>query len=240
MLIGVESRAAERNAETAGFGAVCRRSTGGRRPRSRSPLPRGHSAFLAYVTTTPIRRAGSKGAARKRPLGDTKNALLVGGQLAGSLKIVFGDEDLAPAAEGRAPEDPSRRDVGVAVDAVDALAAKESTSRVSAAPSSGTTVNRTLSTHSSSHSQPGNGSLADPREGDSLTATTGGLRRVVAARLYCSDDLEPSLRDPCDPGRDDSWRSGQRRTAHRWIHLSGESRRSNLHRVEAKPPRLGG
>lgn len=36
-----------------------------------------------------------------------------GGQLAGSLKIVFGHEDLAPAAEGRAPEDPSRRDVGV-------------------------------------------------------------------------------------------------------------------------------
>ena len=98
------------------------------RQATKIPLtPRGHSAFLAYVTTTPIRRAGSKGAARKRPLGDTKNALLVGGQLAGSLKIVFGDEDLAPAAEGRAPEDPSRRDVGVAVDAVDALAAKEST-----------------------------------------------------------------------------------------------------------------
>ena len=80
--------------------------------------PRGHSALLAYVTTTPIRRPGSKGGQLQR---------LVGGQLAGSLKIVFGDEDLAPAAEGRAPEDPSRRDVGVAVDAVDALAAKETT-----------------------------------------------------------------------------------------------------------------
>jgi hypothetical protein len=69
---------------------------------------------------------------------------LVGEQLAGSLEIILGDEDLAPAAEGRAPEGPSRRDVGVTVEAVDVLAAEE-TARASAAPSSGTTVNRTVS-----------------------------------------------------------------------------------------------
>jgi hypothetical protein len=50
---------------------------------------------------------------------------LVGEQLAGSLEIVFGDEDLAPAAKGRASEGRSRRDVGLTVEAVDALAAEK-------------------------------------------------------------------------------------------------------------------
>jgi hypothetical protein len=58
---------------------------------------------------------------------------LVGEQLAGSLEIVFVDDDLAPAAEGRAPEDPSRRDVGVTVEAVDALAAEETAKSLSRA-----------------------------------------------------------------------------------------------------------
>jgi hypothetical protein len=58
---------------------------------------------------------------------------LVGEQLAGSLEIVFGDEDLAPAAKGRAPEGPSRRYVGVTVEAVDALAAEETAKSLSRA-----------------------------------------------------------------------------------------------------------
>ena len=125
MLIGVESRAAERNAETAGFreSVDAQLAAGDQDPADAERTLR----VLGVRNDDADPPRGSKGAARKRPLGDTKNALLVGGQLAGSLKIVFGDEDLAPAAEGRAPEDPSRRDVGVAVDAVDALAAKEST-----------------------------------------------------------------------------------------------------------------
>jgi hypothetical protein len=58
---------------------------------------------------------------------------LVGEQLAGSLEIVFGDEDLAPAGKGRAPEGPSRRHVGVTVEAVDALAAEETAKSLSRA-----------------------------------------------------------------------------------------------------------
>jgi hypothetical protein len=56
---------------------------------------------------------------------------LVGEQLAGSLEIVFGDEDLAPAAKGRASEGRSRRDVGLTVEAVDALAAEETAKSLS-------------------------------------------------------------------------------------------------------------
>jgi hypothetical protein len=58
---------------------------------------------------------------------------LVGEQLAGSLEIILGDEDLAPAAEGRAPKGPRRRDIGVTVEAVDALAAEETAKSLSRA-----------------------------------------------------------------------------------------------------------
>jgi hypothetical protein len=58
---------------------------------------------------------------------------LVGEQFAGSLEIVLDDEDLAPAAKGRAPEGPSRRYVGVTVEAVDALAAEETAKSLSRA-----------------------------------------------------------------------------------------------------------
>jgi DNA uptake protein ComE-like DNA-binding protein len=86
---------------------------------------------------------------------------LVGEQLAGSLEIVFGDEDLAPAAEVRASEDPSRRDVGVAVEAVDALAAEETAKSLSRA-----FVRNNGQSHRFCHTfiitfQPRNGPLAD-------------------------------------------------------------------------------
>jgi len=50
---------------------------------------------------------------------------LIREELTSALEIVLVHEDLAPAAEGAASEDPGRRDIRVPVEALDALAAEE-------------------------------------------------------------------------------------------------------------------